>query len=276
MWFPSEQEIEKPRLDPESHTFKAFKQWVGDEIGTHYAELLADSDTHFKGLKVASLGFELEARRAENLLEVLRLVGLASDQIKSGMSVELGWISLFVIGAKEASHEIEREVWAGLLIAQLNELGSVNKRTLNFLSEMEVWELEAFIAYSGFAFHFESGWKFIFDEDFAWRELWSYGREVDLTRHWMDLGLVGSLRAELDASSAKLLRIGYGDQSWEIGPPLSGAEDRLAKIKYLKFSALGQQLASAVKGKSYKLYARNLVKNIREQINLELTEVGAS
>ena len=276
MWFPSEQETEKPRLNSESHSFKGFQKWVSDEIGAQCAELLADPDMHLKGLQIESLGSELEARRAKNLLEVLHLVGLASDQIKLGTSIELGWTSLFVMGAKEASQVIEREVWAGLLMAQMNEQGSVNKRTLNFLSTMEAWELEAFVGYAAFAFQFESGWRFIFDEDFAWRELWSYGREVDLTRHWMDLGLIGSLRSELDASSSKFLRIGYGDQNWEITPPHSSSQERLAKVKYLKFSALGQQISSAVKGKTYKLYARNLVKNLREQVNLELTEVVAS
>mgnify|MGYP006277261803 FL=1 len=273
MWFPAEQEVQKPGLNAESLSFKAFKQWVSAEIGEQCSERLTDPDSHLKGLPIAFLGLELETRRAENLIEVLRLVGLGLDQIKPTMNLELGWISLFVLGAKEASQPIEREVWSGLLIAEMSEPGSVNKRTLNFLSSMEPWELEAFVAYAAFAFRFESGWKFIFDEDFAWRELWSYGREVDLTRHWVDLGLVVGSPSELDASSARFLRIGYGDQHWEISPPLPVSAERLPRIKYLKFSALGQQIASAAKAKTYKLYARNLIKHLREQVNLQLTEV---
>ena len=133
------------------------------------------------------------------------------------------------------------------------------------LSGLEDWELDLFRQFAAFAFSFESGWRFIFEEDLVRREMWSYNRECDLAHHWVELGLLASEKLHAHVSTLRGLEIAYEDKRWEILPfsesPVTDSVSPACNegFRYRKFTAAGQQLAGAMKTKVFNGYARNVI-----------------
>lgn len=209
----------------------------------------------------------LSARRVENRAAVLRMASLQESPGEIPKErPEAGWLHLFLTLSEAASSDLEREVWARLLALEVAEPKSVSRRTLHSLREMDLWELEAFVEYCAFAFSFESGSRFMFEGEIARRELWAYGREIDLTQHWIDVGLLSSEPATLALRNATGLRVLYRSKSWEVSlNPEARADDLEHTIRYRKFSAIGQQISSALSFKAFNGYARNLIKALEGQ-----------
>lgn len=206
----------------------------------------------------------LRDSRATNLAGVL-LVAAGQAPSESGSSlvpgrVDRGWLETFLEEASFASAELERTVWGRLLANELREPGTIYKRTIKFLAGMDLWELESFGEYSAFAFSFESGWRFMFEGETARRELLSYGRELDMGHHWVEIGLLGRASMTLDPRTLRGLRLSYQSLAWSMDSPQAMNAEPPSVICYRKFTAIGQQLASAMKIKSFKGYAKNVVR----------------
>ncbi len=105
----------------------------------------------------------------------------------------------------------------------------------------------------------------MFEGEAARREIWSYGREIDLTQHWVDVGLLSSDASTLTLRNAAGLRISYRDKIWAVRLNPEAASEAVAPIRYRKFSVIGQQISSALNFKTFNGYARNLIKAIEGQ-----------
>jgi hypothetical protein len=225
----------------------------------------------------------VECRRQSNLERIFRCAAtVKSAEIKSIGDLHGGWVGLFVSGAQDAESELEREVWSRIFAAEIQSPGTVARRTLNFLREMDAWELEAFAEYAAFAFAFESGWRFMFEEDIARREMWSYGREIDITKHWVDIGLLSAEVSTIESVNLRGLCIGYKRKRWQLSAmqAFDGAAVKVgARIKalgYRKFTAMGQQIANAIPTKTFNGYARNVVQALNGLEGLRFDAVEES
>ena len=178
---------------------------------------------------------------------------------------ETGWLMFFMAHAGLAATESQQRAWGEVLGFEVAAPGSVGKRTLLMLSGLEDWELDLFRQFSSFAFAFESGWRFVFEEDMVRREMWSYSRESDLTHHWVELGLLATDTLHAQVASLRGLEIGYGNKRWEIRPASQTPETVAVTATghqgffYRKYTAVGQELASAMKVKTYNGFARNVI-----------------
>lgn len=196
-----------------------------------------------------------EQLRQANIERILQLAAAEFVSAPTAAAPDPAWLARFWDGAQDAADDPEQSIWARLLAKELAAPGAVARRTLGFLAEMEPWEVAGFIEYCAFAFAFESGWRFMFDEETARRELWTYGRELDLTQHFIAIGLLAQETGTLGSKSARGLRVCYRDRVYE----LRGREV-VSGAAYRKFTPLGQQLAEAVRTKTFNGYARNLIK----------------
>ena len=209
----------------------------------------------------------VECRRQSSLESIFRSAATVRyGDIKSTGHLDNGWLGLFVSGAQDAEGEIERQVWSRIFAAEVQAPGTVARRTLSSLRELDVWELEAFAEYVAFAFAFESGWRFMFEEDIARREMWSYGREIDITQHWLDIGLLSPQVSTIESLNLRGLCIGYKAKRWQLsamqaieGTAAVELESKIKALKYRKFTAIGQQIANATPSKTFNGYARNVV-----------------
>jgi hypothetical protein len=203
-----------------------------------------------------------EAARQSRLEHIVRLASKSITETKSEVRVENGWLIRFCDEAQDAAHEIEQSVWAGILAAEVNAPGTIARRTLSFVRDMDVWELESFAEYCAFSFAFESGWRFMFDEELARREMWTYGREIDLSQHWITISLLAPETARIESGAVRGLRIRYRERVWELQTgetPADPANTGETGVAYRKFTATGQQIAGVLKTKTFNGYARNLV-----------------
>jgi hypothetical protein len=199
----------------------------------------------------------VETLRQTHMECVLRRAADALEQAGKGESVELGWLMRYVDGASAAASELEQSVWAGLLAAEMAEPGAISRRTLAFLRDMDAWELASFAKYCAFAFTFESGWRFVFAEEAALREIWVYERDVEQTAHWVRIGLLASEVETLEPGKLRGLKIGYHGREWELASPASA---EASACVYRKFTAIGQQIAGAMTVKPWTGFARSIVK----------------
>jgi hypothetical protein len=226
---------------------------------------ITDSDLEFRASEHDShLVHTSHARLEAILLDALRQYGDLSPD--SASALDTGWLLRFIECAKTASHELEQKVWARLLSLELQSAGAFARRTLGFLRDMDPWELESFTAYCSFAFSFESGWRFMVEDDLARREMWAYGRETDMTQHWVELGLLADEIAHIELSHLRGLRLGYRDEVWELrsesaGQPAEVPVEEPRQLCYRKFTALGQQIASVLEPELRRLFARNVIQS---------------
>ena len=174
---------------------------------------------------------------------------------------------------------MERGIWARWLAAEIAAPGAISRRTLAFLRTLDAWELESFHEYGAFAFAFESGWRFLFEDDRARRELWTYGREVDLTTHWVEIGLLSPEVSTLFTGKSRGLRIVYRQRTWQltaIDQDAAATEPTATGLRYRKFTAIGQQLADAMTFKTFNGYARNVIKALQGTVGLGFEELAAA
>lgn len=240
------------------------RPWLAAVVGELTAATLVTApDEASLGARADERRGLVECARQSRLESIFRqAAGLVRPEKPEGQ-VETGWINHFIECAQDVEAERAQTVWASLLATEVVAPGSVVRRTLSFLRDMDLWELDAFIEYCAFAFSFESGWRFMFDEELARREMWSYGREIDLTQHWITIGLLATETARIEAGSVRGLRIRYRDRIWEIRRDETHAADiEQPGFAYRKFTVTGQQIAAALKTKPFNGYARNLVNGL--------------
>lgn len=272
---PLEQGAVEGRSAAAEKLLNAVAEVVGPE--TIGAVTRPDLDTAGVGERAAARVHHRETVRQTNIEGIIRMAAAEAGASETKMPVDKAWLDRFFERAQEASSELERQVWARLLAREIEAPGSTGKRTLDFLSAMDSWELEGLIEYCAFAFSFESGWRFMFDEELARREMWAYGREIDYTQHWINIGLLSAETGLIKLASAKGLRIRYRDRVYELRGGGSPNEARLqpeSGIIYRKFTVTGQQLAEVIRTKSFFGYARNLIKalNAAHGVAFELIE----
>jgi hypothetical protein len=220
-------------------------------------------------------------RELSRQARIERIIGLAADEFvapDAAAPVDPGWLDRFFECAQEAYDESKQRIWGRILARELASPGGFSRRTLGFLSAMDPWEVAGFVEYCAFAFAFESGWRFMFDEDLARREMWTYGRDIDLTQHFIAIGLLSGDTGVIKPASAKGLRVRYLSKTYEIRgqePRDDGASS--SGVAYRKFTVIGQQLAEVIRTKSFFGYARNLIKTLNAErgIGFELLEPPA-
>ena len=241
-----------------------------DTLGLSLPELF-DADPEALAQRAETRRQRQEALRQDNLEAVFRQ---AADRLgKAGQEpLDSGWMARFLAGAGEAVNELERSVWAGLLAAEIAEPGAISRRTLTFLREMDTWELASLAKYCAFAFSFESGWRFVFAEEAALREIWVYERDVEQTAHWVRIGLLANTVERLEPGKLRGLRINYHGRAWELANPVPAEASACA---YRKFTAIGQQIAGAITMRPWTGFARSVVKLLNTQHGMGWTEVAA-
>jgi hypothetical protein len=241
---------------------------LGESVGQTMADAVFAGELESSiADRVVDRAAHVECRRQSSLESIFRSAATVKPgDIKSTGHLDNGWLGLFVSGAQDAESELEREVWSRIFAAEVQAPGPVARRTLNSLRELDVWELEAFAEYVAFAFAFESGWRFMFEEDIARREMWSYGREIDITQHWLDIGLLSPQVSTIESLNLRGLCIGYKAKRWQFsamkaneGSAAVELESKIKALKYRKFTAMGQQIANATPSKTFNGYARNVV-----------------
>jgi Protein of unknown function (DUF2806) len=216
----------------------------------------------------ATLDFDalLNERRTRNRNAIL---SFASQQVFSisdvTRAVDGAWLDDFIRLSSNVSTVSEQHIWGHLLLKELAEPGAISRRTLQFLSTMDAWEIESFAEYVAFSFSFESGWRFVFDGEVARRELWSYGREIDLMQHWIDVGLLSGEASILAPKNSMGLRLRYGVKAWEMRVASDGDGNSGVPIQYRKLTATGQQISDALQLKTFNGYARNVLKALETQ-----------
>lgn len=217
----------------------------------------------------SELGEGARRRKADALRVVLELAALEEIPLNLPANKpdvpDRGWLDLFLHLSSFAGSALEQEIWARILVLELAEPRTISRRALQFLHLMDHWELEAFVEYCAFAFSFESGWRFMFEGDLVRREIWSYGREADLSHHWIDVGLLSHETSTLAPHRIAGLPLLYRSKCWEV--KLSDVVELgvVDPIRYRKFTALGQQIASALATKTFNGYARNVIKVLQGQ-----------
>jgi hypothetical protein len=242
-------------------------------VGEATFQAARDPDTAAETGLAERAARRIDQRESARQARIERIIGLAAAEfapVQAEIPADSAWLSRFFERAQDAESEAEQEIWARLLAQELAEPGACSKRALDFLGAMDAWELAGFAEYCAFAFAFESGWRFMFDEDSARREMWAYGRESDFSQHFIAIGLLSAETGAIKPRSARGLRLCYQGRTYELrdaAASLSGASS--SGLAYRKFTPIGQQLAGAVRAKSRFGYARNLLKTLGAERGLE-------
>jgi hypothetical protein len=221
-----------------------------------------------------------EIQRQENIERIVALVAAEVPGEVSEEAVSRDWLIQFFDFAQDVSDESLQQFWARVLATYIANPDAIFKRTLAQLRNMDRWELDAFIEYCAFSFALESGWRFMFEENLTRQEIWGYVRGNDYTQHFINIGLLSPETAIMRPAVSKGLRIRYFEKEYELAAP-SKAEGDNAQIpdpcvSYRKFTPAGQQLAKAVRTKTYYGYARNLIKALDSERNIHLNLVEAA
>jgi hypothetical protein len=221
----------------------------------------------------------LHRREIEHQRNLERIVELASEELQEDVSsdaVAADWLALYFDLAQDVEQDPAQRLWARLLALQVAVPDAVYKRTLVHLHRMEQWEVEAFAEYCSFAFAFESGWRFVFDEALTRQEIWGYVRGNDYTQHFINIGLLAPELAPLAAAQSKGLLIRYYEKQYELmGQPPASTDDpqEPAQVGYRRFTVAGQQLTKAIRAKTYYGYARNVIKALECERRVEFRPV---
>jgi hypothetical protein len=242
--------------------------------------------------RVATRANALAGLRQQNLERILGLAqqAAAPAEINKAVQHSDGWLAQFLNFAQDVTGETAQQFWADILASYLANPDSVFKRSLFQLQQMDVWELEAFIEYCAFSFSLESGWRFMFEEALTRQELWGYVQGNDYTQHFINIGLLSGDISTLNARSARGMRIRYTEKEYELQRPAAvqidiAAAERIdgvvttpAAFGYRKFTPAGQQLAHAVRAKTFYGYARNMIKalEIERGVVFQLIETEAA
>lgn len=265
-FFPSEPvAAEEAPCIPENPIGNLLDPLLGDVLGLGAGVVLANA--HAGSFDISpEIVPALQACHRANIGAVLRVAALREAPAEAPKErPDASWLQVFLKLSGDAASEVEQQVWGHLLAQEIAEPKTVSKRTLQYLHGMDLWEIEAFSEYCAFAFSFESGWRFMFEGELARREIWAYGREVDLTQHWIDVGLLSGESSILALRNAAGLRLTYRAKTWEVRLNQEAGSEERAPIGYRKFSAIGQQISSAFSLKTFNGYARNLIQALAGQ-----------
>jgi hypothetical protein len=214
-------------------------------------------------------------RDVERQRNIERIVGLAADEspeVLNDTSATRDWLNQFIEYAQDINDETSQQVWARMLANYIANPESVNKRSLIALHGMDVWEVKAFIEYCSFAFLLENGWRFVFEEAITRREMWGYVQGQDYTQHFINIGLLAQEQHTVRPRSVRSLKIRYFNKEYELVLPedLGTRGDGLEiGYGYRKFSPIGQQISKAIKARIYHGYARNLIRTLDAQRNVQ-------
>lgn len=240
---------------------------VADQLGYRTASVLEAAVEGLSERAAERCNRQAMAQQA-NIEAVIDLAAGFMTDAKPENAIDPGWLDHFFDAVRYARQDVEQTVWARLLVAEVGAPGAIARRTLAFLRNMDFWEIESFSEYCSFSFAFESGWRFMFDEDIARREMWSYGREIDLTQHWINIGLLAAETQRLEARSARGLQVRYRERSWVLRASGDGLPEDGGGFAYRRFTPTGQQIAGAVRTKPFNGYARNLVQDLGKSVGL--------
>lgn len=240
---------------------------VAETVGSETAGAAdgPDSDIAGAGRRAVARIRHRETIRQANIEGIIRMAAVGECVSDTKAPVDKAWLVRFFECAQDAGSELERLIWARILAREIDVPGSTGKRALEFLSAMDSWELEGWVEYCAFAFSFESGWRFMFDDETARREMWVYGREIDFTQHWITIGLLSAETGIIKPASAQGLRIRYRDRVYELrgfGVPNEDPNRVESGVVYRRFTVTGQQLAEVIRTKAFFAFARNLIRSI--------------
>lgn len=204
-----------------------------------------------------------------------RIIGIASAELPDGLTdnpASRDWLNQFFDFAQNVSDDISQQIWGRLLALYIANPDAVFKRSLIALNGMDIWEVKAFIEYRSFAFSLDSGWNFVFEEGITRREMWGYVQGQDFTQHFINIGLLSPELVNLRPRSVHGMKIRYFDKEYELVPSdeseIKGEALEIG-LGYRKFTPTGQQIAKAVKARAYNGYARNLVRTLDAQRNVQ-------
>lgn len=221
-----------------------------------------------------------EIRRQQN---IERIVELAAAEIPDAVAKEAAssdWLIQFLDFAQDVSDENAQAFWARLLATYIADPDAIFKRTLAQLRNMDRWELDAFVEYCSFSFTLESGWRFMFEEELTRQEIWGYVQGNDYTQHFINIGLLSPEIAIMRPAASQGLRIRYFAKEYELAAPSKAENDDGqvpdAHFGYRKFTPTGQQLAKAVRAKTYYGYARNLIKALDSERKVRFNPIEAA
>lgn len=237
-----------------------------------FAGLLPWDDANLPELESRALAREkrLAVIRQQNLEHILGLAQASTPtEINKAVPHSDGWLTQFINCAQDVTGETAQQFWADILASYLANPDSVFKRSLFQLQQMDLWELEAFIDYCAFSFSLESGWRFMFEEALTRPEMWGYVQGNDYTQHFINIGLLSADIGTLNARNSRGMRIRYTEREYVLQPPApvqtDAADAPPAAFGYRKFTPAGQQLARAVRAKTFYGYARNLIKALETE-----------
>jgi hypothetical protein len=215
-----------------------------------------------------------EARRQKNLEAIFALAAEELQEEVSDDPVFEDWLALYVDLAGDVADATAQQVWARLLALQIAVPDAVFKRTLLHLHSMDLWELNAFAEFCSFAFAFESGWRFVFEENITRPETWGYTRGNDYTQHFINTGLLSPEVSRLRMGLSKGgMRIRYYEKEYGLAPDSTESTSGLAfpdaEFGYRRFTVTGQQLTKALRAQTYYGYARNVISRLATEHKVE-------
>ena len=255
---------------------------------THYQQKLATALEPIIGVQSLAMNhpterpvleerarLRVELRDLERQKNIERIAALAAAEIPEGMTenpATRDWLNQFFDYAQDVSDKTTQQLWARLLALYIANPDAVLKRSLIALHQLDVWEAKAFIEYCSFAFILDSGWRFVFEEAITRREMWGYVQGQDYTQHFINIGLLSPELVNMRPRATRGMKISYFAKEYDlILPDETGAKVEGGEIcfGYRKFTNTGQQLAKAVKARIYYGYARNLIRTLDAQRNVQ-------
>ncbi len=210
--------------------------------------------------------------RQQNIERIVGLAAVESPDSLNDSPATRDWLNQFFDYAQDVADVNTQQVWARLLAIYVANPDTVFKRTLIALHQMDVWEVKAFIEYCSFAFVLDSGWRFVFEEAITRREMWGYVQGQDYTQHFINIGLISPELINMRPKATRGMKISYFAKEYDLVlPDETGAKVEGSEISfgYRKFTATGQQLAKAVNARIYYGYARNLIRTLEAQRNVQ-------
>ncbi|WP_373280469.1 DUF2806 domain-containing protein [Methylogaea oryzae] len=130
--------------------------------------------------------------------------------------MERAWLTKFFAYAQDADDKPRQEVWARLLAAEVAAPQSVGSRTLALFAQMDEWEIEGFATCCAFSFAFESGWRFMLEDELAEKEIMNYQQGNNMTQHCVDLGLLSPEIDGMRCLSSRGMRVRYAAKVYEL------------------------------------------------------------
>lgn len=215
-----------------------------------------------------------ELQRQYNLERIIELALPAMPEKASANEVEAAWLNTFFTYAQEADDAERQAVWARLLAAEVAEPQSVASRTLGVFAHLDGWEIEGFATCCAFSFAFESGWRFMIEDELAEKEIINYLQGNDMTQHCIELGLLSAEKDGMRCLSSRGMRIRYREKCYELAKPAPEKAD--AVLAYRRYTQIGQQLAQALQPKKFYGFARNVLNSLEVLRGVRFAEIEES